>query len=102
MQKDHTAVLTLRRCLLTKLYELFQKVPLAPAELRQLAECCQADAQALNWNIVYLEKKGWVTLSHDTNCPPYVSCYVELTGEGVDLVEDELAFERTFPRNEKE
>lgn len=53
------------------------------------------------WNIVYLEKKGWVCLSHDTNCPPFVSCYVELTTEGIDLVEDELAFEREFSKDER-
>lgn len=93
---DLCAALTLRGCILTQLYALFQEVPLAPVELRQLAESCNTTARELNWNIIYLEKKGWVALSHDSNCPPYASCYVELTGAGIDLVEDGRAFERQF------
>lgn len=41
--KDHAAALKPRRCILTQLYDLFQQVPLAPVELRQLAESCNAD-----------------------------------------------------------
>lgn len=94
--KDLSAALRLRACILSQLYALFQQVPLAPVELRQLAEFCNVPAQALNWNIIYLEKKGWVRLSHDSNCPPYASCYVELTGTGIDLVEDAETFDRVF------
>lgn len=56
---DLCAALTLRGCILTQLYALFQEVPLAPVELRQLAESCNTTARELNWNIIYLEKKGW-------------------------------------------
>lgn len=94
---DHTAVLQLRRCILRQLYAWFQQVPLAPVELQRIAQACNSSDQDLNWNILYLEKKGWVELSHDVNCPPYVSCTAELTGAGIDLVEDPDAFERQFP-----
>jgi len=89
-----------RRCIMMQLYDLFRKVPLAPVELRGLAESCRVEARELNWNIVYLEKKGWLTLSHDINCPPYVSCYAELTGAGIDLVEDTVGFEKQFSEDD--
>ncbi len=82
--------------ILTHLYTWFQEVPLAPVELGRLAEACDADAQALNWNLIYMEKKGWVTLSHDSSCPPFVACSVELTAAGIDLIEDPAAFRRQF------
>ena len=91
------AATKVRRCLLNQLYALFQEVPMAPVELSHLAETCAVEAKELNWNIVYLEKKGWVELSHDINCPPYVSCYVELTGTGIDLIENAARFEKLFP-----
>jgi len=94
---DPQAARRIRRCILTHLYSWFLEVPLAVVELRQLAETCRADARELNWNIVYLEKKGWVSLSHDTSCPPFVSCSVELTADGIDLVEDADRFDALFP-----
>jgi hypothetical protein len=94
---NHKSALHLRRCILSHLYAWFQEVPLAAVELRHVAETCSASAQELNWNIVYLEKKGWVCLSHDISCPPFVSCAVELTGAGIDLVENPVLFDTIFP-----
>ncbi len=98
---DHRAARRLRRCILTNLYTWFREVPLAAVELRHVAETCHADALELNWNIVYLEKKGWVLLSRDINCPPFVSCAVELTAAGIDLVEDPELLDTLFPADEK-
>jgi hypothetical protein len=42
-------------------------------------------------------RKGWGTLSHDSNCPPFVACTVELTGAGIDLAEDGRALDKLFP-----
>jgi hypothetical protein len=94
---NQNSALQLRRSILTQLYAWFQEVPLAPVELSRLAESCAAAAQELNWNIIYMEKKGWVALSRDSNCPPFVACSVELTGAGIDLIEDPATFERQFP-----
>ena len=99
-ENDRQAANQLRRCILTNLYTWFQEVPLAAVELRHLAETCQVDARELNWNIVYLEKKGWIALSHDINCPPFVSCSVELTAAGIDFVEDAVRFDSLFPADE--
>ncbi len=95
--KEQPSAKKLRRAILSELYAQFKEVPLAPVELRQLAEICGAEPPELNWNIIYLEKKGWVELSHDSNCPPFASCYVELTGAGIDLVEDAELFDKLFP-----
>lgn len=94
---DQHVARRLRRCILTHLYTWFREVPLAAVELRHVAETCSTDAGELNWNIVYLEKKGWVSLSHDINCPPFVSCAVELTAAGIDLVENPDRFDTLFP-----
>lgn len=92
---SHSTV-RLRRCILEHLYTSFQEYPLAAIELGQLAEACRATAPELNWNIVYLQKKGWVELDLGNDCPPYVACSAALTGAGIDLVEDVQAFEARF------
>ena len=91
------STIQLRRCILEKLYASFREYPLASIELGQLAEACQANAPELNWNIVYLQKKGWVELDLGNDCPPYVACTAALTGAGIDLVEAPQAFEEIFP-----
>lgn len=92
--------LQLRSAILTHLYTWFQEVPLAPVELGRLAESCAVPARELNWNLVYMEKKGWVTLSHDSGCPPFVACSVELTAAGIDLLEDPAALRRQFKNSQ--
>jgi hypothetical protein len=83
--------------MLERLYAWFREYPLAPMELRQLAELCSADTPTLNWNIIYLEKKGWVELIHAADCPPFIACAASLTGAGIDLVENRTRFEERFP-----
>ncbi len=92
----HQCARHLRHQILGYLYACFQTHPLAAIELRQLAENCNASAQELNWNIVYLEKKGWVRLNFSSECQPFVACSVELTGPGIDLVEDPEAMGSLF------
>jgi hypothetical protein len=79
------------------LYALFREVPYASAELRQLADECRCDAKDLNWNLVYLEKKGYLELSKSVDCPPFVACSVALSAAGIDLIEDPARFEEAFP-----
>jgi hypothetical protein len=51
----------------------------------------------LNWNLVYLEKKGFVSLSPSVDCLPYAACTASITGGGIDLAEDGEALSRQFP-----
>jgi hypothetical protein len=43
-------------------------------ELSQLETSCRTDINALNGNLVYLEKKGFVSLSMSVECLPYAAC----------------------------
>jgi hypothetical protein len=87
----------LRRCILENLYDIFKAYPYAVVELRQLAENCRVSPKELNWNLVYLEKRGYVELGKSVECPPYVASTVSLTALGIELVEDSDEFDRRFP-----
>lgn len=87
----------LRRCILQTLYALFKKHPYAQVELAQLLEDCQIDTETLNWNMVYLEKSGFVELSKSIDTPPYIACSASITAAGIDLIEDEDEFDNRFP-----
>ena len=93
----HPNNFALRRCLLLILYDLFQEHPLAEVELSQLEASCQTTIKALNWNLVYLEQKGFVSLSPAVECLPYAACTASITGSGIDLVENTEALSRQFP-----
>lgn len=97
----HTAV-RLRRCIMRHLYEWFKQYPLASIELRQLSETCDADAELLNWNLAYLEKKGWIELDLSIDCPPFISCTAQISAEGIDLIEDAAVFEVQFSLTSEE
>jgi hypothetical protein len=85
-----------------RLYEILQDYPYASVELRQIAEDCQTDARELNWNIVYLEKCGYVELGRSSECPPYIAPSASITARGIDIVEDAGEFNRRFPNDRKE
>lgn len=86
----------LRRCILKTLYDFFREHPYGLAELRYIEEVCEADHQAVNWNLVYLEKCGYVELDRSMDCPPYISCTTSITAGGIDLVENEERFREKF------
>ena len=95
--RGNTANFALRRCLLLPPYDLFREFPLAEVELSQLEATCRTTLKELNWNLVYLEKKGFVALSPAVECLPYAACTAAITGSGIDLVENEAALDRQFP-----
>jgi hypothetical protein len=66
-------------------------------ELSQLESACRTTIKALNWNLVYLEKRGFVSLSASADCFPYAACTASITGSGIDLVENDEALSRQFP-----
>ena len=82
----------LRRCILKTLYELFKEYPYAQREPGQIMEVCRTDAKELNWNLVYLEKCGYLELGRSYDSPPFIACSVALTARGIDLVENDEAF----------
>jgi len=90
----------LRRCILQTLYALFKKHPYAQVELAQLLETCQIDTETLNWNMVYLEKSGFVELSKAVDMPPFIACSVSITAAGIDLIENEDEFDNRFSDKE--
>ena len=87
----------LRHRILKRLYEIFTEHPYATVELVQIAEECNAKAKELNWNIVYLEKCGYLELSKSYASLSYIASSATITAEGIDLVEDENEFNRRFP-----
>ncbi len=90
----------LRRCILINLYAMFREYPYASIELSYLHEACHGTVKDLNWNLVYLEKKGLVELDKSIDCPPYITCTVTLSVNGIDLIEDEAKFCQLFPEND--
>jgi len=88
---------SLRRCILTFLYETFKEFPYAAIELREVETQCRTDTRTLNWNMVYLEKCGYVDLGKSIDAPPYIACSVAISAAGIDLVEDKADFEKRFP-----
>ena len=88
---------SLRRCILKTLYEFFKAYPFGLAELHTIDETCRSTPEPLNWNMVYLEKCGYVELDKSMDCPPYVSCTATITATGIDLVENPHKFEKKFP-----
>jgi len=87
----------LRRCIIELLYTHFREYPYAPLEIEMLVEHCQVDPKSLNWNIVYLEKCGFVELGKSVEMPPFVACTASITKKGIDLIEDADRFKRRFP-----
>ena len=96
VKPDHQDHIDLRRCILLTLYDLFREDPLAEVELSQLESTCNTNIKTLNWNIVYLERKGFVSLSPAVECLPYAACTASISGSGIDLVENEKAMQRQF------
>ena len=91
------AVRRLRRCMLMNLYAIFKQVPYAAVELKQIEEDCGSNTTEVNWNMVYLEKCGYIELGKSVEAPPYVASTATLTAEGIDLIEDGDEFNRRFP-----
>ena len=95
--ENRDAWVRLRRCIMELLFEHFMEFPYAPLEIETIAEHCEAEAKLLNWNIVYLEKCGYIELGKSIEAPPYAACSASITADGVDLVEDGERFNTRFP-----
>jgi hypothetical protein len=78
------------------LYSFFQEHPFGIKELRSIEEACQTDTKTLNWNLVYLDRCGYIELDKSQDCPPYISCTVAITPQGIDLIENRPEFDQRF------
>lgn len=87
----------IRRCILRVLYEYFKDFPYATIELVQIADDCGVAAKELNWNMVYLEKSGYVELAKSDAVPPFIAPAAVITAKGIDLIEDKAMFDARFP-----
>ena len=92
-KKDNRSHFRLRDCILKTLYDMFREHPYAQAEPGHIMELCRTDAKELNWNLVYLEKSGLMELGRSYDSPPFIACSVALTAQGIDLIENEEAFQ---------
>ncbi|MDF1590880.1 MAG: hypothetical protein P1P89_05135 [Desulfobacterales bacterium] len=94
---DRSDHFRLRGCILKMLYGMFREHPYAQAEPGQIMELCRTDVKELNWNLVYLEKCGYLELGRSFESPPFIACSVALTAQGIDLVENEDEYGLRFP-----
>ena len=100
--KKYLHPVKLRRLILDLLYAAFKEHPYAQMELKDIEQACGTDTKALNWNIVYLEKCGFVELGKSIDWPPFVACSAAITARGIDLIENELEFNRRFPIDDED
>jgi len=84
------------------LYQTFTEQPYRAVELREIQEECSTDTKSLNWNLVYLEKCGYLELGRAYDCAPYIAPFASLTASGIDLVENMNAFKQRFPLRESD
>ena len=68
-------------------------------EPKEMGETCRTTPWLLNWNLVYLEKKGYLELDRSPDCSQFVACSASITAEGIDLVENESIFNSLFPES---
>lgn len=86
---------SVRRRLLTILYERYLKDPLEMLTPDAVLEDGTVQRDELLANIHYLGDKGYVELMIGYNPPWFAAC--RITAKGIDLVEDRFQFNLTFP-----
>lgn len=85
----------IRRRILEMAYEKFQEHPyyrITPAEFK---DQLSIGLRELNYNIVYLEEKGYLELQKPLEGSLFVGA--RITPQGVDLVEDSYLLDTLFP-----
>jgi hypothetical protein len=94
MAEETETYKALRRCIMENLYSFFKEHPFGITELSSLEDACHADTKTLNWNLVYLDRYGYIELDKSQDCPPYISCNVAITPKGIDLIENKSEFDK--------
>jgi hypothetical protein len=87
----------IRRKILESLYARFKEHPYYRLTPKELQEILDVSLQELNFNVVYLEEKGYLELQKPLEGNIFVGA--RITTKGIDLVEDEYQFNALFPVN---
>lgn len=85
----------IRRKILEMLYERFKEHPYHRITPKEFKEALNIGLKELNYNIIYLEEKGYVELQKPLEGNIFVGA--RITTNGIDLVEDEYQFDIIFP-----
>jgi len=85
----------IRRKILKMAYEKFMEHPYYRITPKEFKEALNIDLKTLNFNIVYLEEKGYIELQKPLEGSLFVGA--RITSKGVDLVEDDYQFDIAFP-----
>ena len=81
-------------------YEQFKEHPYHRITPREFREELNINQKELNYNIIYLEEKGYLELQKPLEGSLFVGA--RITHKGIDLVEDEYQFDIIFPDSEPE
>jgi uncharacterized LabA/DUF88 family protein len=85
----------IRRKIMEMVYEKFKEHPYYRITPKEFKEALNIDLKTLNFNIVYLEEKGYIELQKPLEGSLFVGA--RITSKGIDLVEDKYQFDITFP-----
>ncbi|MCK4756663.1 hypothetical protein KAS56_06995, partial [candidate division WOR-3 bacterium] len=85
----------IRRKILKMAYERFKEHPYHRITPKELENALNIGFKELNYNIIYLEEKGFIELQKPLEGNIFVG--VRTTSKGIDLVEDECQFGIMFP-----
>ncbi|RKX71729.1 hypothetical protein DRP53_00655 [candidate division WOR-3 bacterium] len=90
----------LRRQILRLLYEKFQEHPYHRILAKEFCEIIGVPLQRLDYNMIYLEEKGYVELQKPREGDVFISA--RITAKGIDLVEDDFEFDLRFRKDQIE
>ncbi|MEO0216858.1 MAG: hypothetical protein ABIL14_07570, partial [candidate division WOR-3 bacterium] len=90
----------IRRKIMEMAYERFKEHPYYRITPKEFKEALNIDLKTLNFNMVYLEEKGYIELQKPLEGSLFVGA--RITSKGIDLVEDEYQFDITFPPPNKD
>jgi len=85
----------LRRKILKMVYERYTEHPYYRITPNEFRKELGVDLRTLNFNIIYLEEKGFLELQKPLEGNIFVGA--RITPKGIDLVEDEFQFDTMFP-----
>ncbi len=85
----------IRRKILELIYERFKEHPYYIVTPEEFEKALNIGLKTLNYNIIYLEEKGYVELQKPLEGNIFVGA--RITSKGVDLIEDEYQFNIVFP-----
>ncbi|MCK4673048.1 hypothetical protein KAT67_03580, partial [candidate division WOR-3 bacterium] len=90
----------IRRGILKMAYERFKEHPYHRITPKELENALNIGFKELNYNIIYLEEKGFIELQKPLEGSIFVG--VRISSKGIDLVEDECQFGIMFPINKEQ